>query len=121
MEEPHQNLISLETFMMNHDAEFPVAVMSCNQIEAENQSLAQDIHNFNPTYEDKRLTKPHQPMSRRRQIEIELNMGRGKGQVPEEEGDPNFFVDKYSDSQIQEIISIFRNDFKPPKNLWIEK
>ena len=32
-----------------------------------------------------------------------------------------FFVDKYSDDQIQEIISIFRNDFKPPKNLWIEK
>jgi hypothetical protein len=60
-------------------------------------------------------------MSRRRQIEIELNMGRGKGAVPEEETDPNFFVDKYSDSQIQEIISIFRNDFKPPKNLWIEK
>ena len=33
----------------------------------------------------------------------------------------NFFVDKYADEQIQEIISIFRNDFKPPKNLWIEK
>ena len=32
-----------------------------------------------------------------------------------------FFVDKYTDEQIQEIISIFRNDFKPPKNLWIEK
>ena len=32
-----------------------------------------------------------------------------------------FFVDKYMDEQIQEIISIFRNDFKPPKNLWIEK
>jgi hypothetical protein len=32
-----------------------------------------------------------------------------------------FFVDEYSDDQIQEIISIFRNDFKPPKNLWIEK
>lgn len=32
-----------------------------------------------------------------------------------------FFVDTYSDEQIQEIISIFRNDFKPPKNLWIEK
>jgi len=32
-----------------------------------------------------------------------------------------FFVDEYSDEQIQEIISIFRNDFKPPKNLWIEK
>ena len=33
----------------------------------------------------------------------------------------DFFVDEYSDDQIQEIISIFRNDFKPPKNLWIEK
>lgn len=33
----------------------------------------------------------------------------------------SFFVDEYSDDQIQEIISIFRNDFKPPKNLWIEK
>lgn len=32
-----------------------------------------------------------------------------------------FFVDEYQDEQIQEIISIFRNDFKPPKNLWIEK
>ena len=32
-----------------------------------------------------------------------------------------FFVDEYADDQIQEIISIFRNDFKPPKNLWIEK
>mmetsp|Transcript_1902 Transcript_1902/g.2660 ORF Transcript_1902/g.2660 Transcript_1902/m.2660 type:complete len:298 (+) Transcript_1902:5708-6601(+) len=33
----------------------------------------------------------------------------------------DFFVDTYSDEQIQEIISIFRNDFKPPKSLWIEK
>jgi len=33
----------------------------------------------------------------------------------------DFFVDEYSDDQVQEIISIFRNDFKPPKNLWIEK
>lgn len=33
----------------------------------------------------------------------------------------DFFVDEYSDDQIQEIISIFRNDFKPPKSLWIEK
>jgi len=33
----------------------------------------------------------------------------------------HFFVDDYNDEQIQEIISIFRNDFKPPKNLWIEK
>lgn len=33
----------------------------------------------------------------------------------------HFFVDEYQDDHIQEIISIFRNDFKPPKNLWIEK
>ena len=33
----------------------------------------------------------------------------------------HFFVDTYTDDKIQEIISIFRNDFKPPKNLWIEK
>ena len=39
-----------------------------------------------------------------------------------EHQDPfEFFVDKYQDDQIQEIISIFRNDFKPPKSLWIEK
>lgn len=31
-----------------------------------------------------------------------------------------FYVDEYSDDKIKEIISIFRNDFKPPKNLWIE-
>ena len=31
------------------------------------------------------------------------------------------FIDKYADEQIKEIVSIFRNDFKPPKNLWIEK
>lgn len=42
-------------------------------------------------------------------------------EAPGPEADPNFFVDKYSDDQIQEIVSIFRNDFKPPKNLWIEK
>ena len=32
----------------------------------------------------------------------------------------DFYVDNYSDDKIKEIISIFRNDFKPPKNLWIE-
>jgi len=45
------------------------------------------------------------------------------GDAPEEESKEeefNFFVDGYLDDQIQEIISIFRNDFKPPKNLWIE-
>jgi len=32
-----------------------------------------------------------------------------------------FYVDGYSEEQIREIIGIFKNDFKPPKNLWIEK
>lgn len=41
--------------------------------------------------------------------------------VDNEEEKFEFFVDKYQDDQIQEIISIFRNDFKPPKSLWIEK
>ena len=40
---------------------------------------------------------------------------------PEEADEEYFFIDKYSDDQIKDIISIFRNDFKPPKNLWIEK
>ncbi len=31
-----------------------------------------------------------------------------------------FFVTKYTSAQIKDIISIFRNDFRPPKNLWIE-
>ena len=53
-------------------------------------------------------------MSRRRQLEMEIGM-------PKSAENSNFFVDAYSDDQIQEIISIFRNDFKPPKNLWIEK
>jgi len=34
-------------------------------------------------------------MSRRRQIELELNMGRSK--KDQEELDPNFFVDAYTD------------------------
>jgi hypothetical protein len=60
--------------------------------------LAEFIYEFNPDYEDKRLTRAHQPMSRRRQIELELNMGRSKKEL--EELDPNFFVDAYSDEQI---------------------
>ena len=75
------------------------------------------MHAFNPDYEDTRFIRN---LSRKRQLEIELDMpprrGRGKDQTT-----LNFFVDTYSDEQIQEIISIFRNDFKPPKNLWIEK
>lgn len=36
-------------------------------------------------------------MSRRRQIEIELNMNRGKKGAQDDDMDPNFFVDAYSD------------------------
>jgi len=32
-----------------------------------------------------------------------------------------FYIEKLTDAQLKEIVSIFRNDFKPPKNLWIEK
>ena len=31
-----------------------------------------------------------------------------------------FLIEKYSDEEIKDIISIFKNDFKAPKNLWIE-
>jgi hypothetical protein len=72
------------------------------------------IHEFNPEFEDKRFSGNGQQMSRRRQLEMEIGM-------PKSAENSNFFVDAYSDDQIQEIISIFRNDFKPPKNLWIEK
>lgn len=57
-------------------------------------------------------------MSRRRQLEMEMGMNP---QPKQTQPDTGFFVDQYADDQIQEIISIFRNDFKPPKNLWIEK
>lgn len=59
-------------------------------------------------------------LSRKRQLEIELDMpNRNRRQG--NQTSMNFFVDQYGDEQIGEIISIFRNDFKPPKNLWIEK
>jgi hypothetical protein len=32
-----------------------------------------------------------------------------------------FYVDLYAEEQIKEIVGIFKNDYKPPKNLWIEK
>ena len=55
-------------------------------------------------------------------MEIELGMvSKNKEADGNNDSDPSFFVDQYSDEQIGEIISIFRNDFKPPKNLWIEK
>ena len=44
-----------------------------------------------------------------------------RGRKPNNQTTMSFFVDGYKDDQIAEIISIFRNDFKPPKNLWIEK
>lgn len=58
-------------------------------------------------------------MSRKRQLEAILDISRGRKK--DKEPAVNFFVDEYNDENIQEIISIFRNDFKPPKNLWIEK
>ncbi len=86
-------------------------------IEHENGVLGDKVHKFNPDFEDTRFVKN---LSRKRQLEIELDMG-GRGRKQQKETALNFFVDTYSDEQIQEIISIFRNDFKPPKNLWIEK
>lgn len=50
---------------------------------------------------------------------MELEMIKSK--KTEQKSSVQYFVDSYTDEQIQEIISIFRNDFKPPKNLWIEK
>lgn len=38
--------------------------------------LLQEIHKFNPDYEDKRLTQGNDKMSRRRQIEMELGMNQ---------------------------------------------
>lgn len=45
---------------------------------------------------------------------------QGEEQFSRESYQFEFYVDNYSDDKIKEIISIFRNDFKPPKNLWIE-
>ena len=85
-------------------------------IEQEHLILADKVLAFNPDFEDTRFVKN---LSRRRQMEIELDLpGRGR---KHNQTSLAFFVDTYSDEQIQEIISIFRNDFKPPKNLWIEK
>jgi hypothetical protein len=70
-----------------------------------------------PNFEDQRFQSG--PMTRKRQLELEFDLKRGvKSDAKSNSG---FFVDQYSDEQILEIISIFRNDFKPPKNLWIEK
>lgn len=30
-------------------------------------------------------------------------------------------MDQYNEDQIKEMICIFKNDYKPPKSLWIEK
>lgn len=35
--------------------------------------------------------------------------------------DEYFFVDSYNEEQIKQLIIIFKNDYKPPKSLWIEK
>lgn len=96
---------------------FELQAVSCQIIEQENQILVEKVHAFNPDYEDTRFVRN---LSRKRQLEIELDMP-SRGRRANNQTNLNFFVDTYSDEQIQEIISIFRNDFKPPKNLWIEK
>eukprot|EP00826_Nyctotherus_ovalis_P026310 TRINITY_DN20574_c0_g2_i2.p2 TRINITY_DN20574_c0_g2~~TRINITY_DN20574_c0_g2_i2.p2 ORF type:complete len:101 (-),score=31.03 TRINITY_DN20574_c0_g2_i2:36-338(-) len=54
----------------------------------------------------------------------EEDMGKGMSPVKhfaQEVGSEKVFViEGYSDDEIKEIISIFKNDFKAPKNLWIE-
>ena len=86
-------------------------------IEQEHVILADKVQAFNPDYEDTRLVKN---LSRKRQLEIDLGMPN-RGRKPNNQTTMSFFVDSYNDDSIGEIISIFRNDFKPPKNLWIEK
>jgi hypothetical protein len=85
--------------MLNRQSTFPTDALNSSQIIQMSDVLTQLITDFNPNYEDKRLTgKGAAPMSRRRQIEIELNLnGRGK---EKDEVDPNFFVDAYTDDQI---------------------
>jgi len=39
----------------------------------------------------------------------------------EQKDEQLFYIEKLNNGQIKEIISIFKNDFKPPKNLWLEE
>lgn len=61
-------------------------------IEQENLVLSEKVHAFNPDYEDTRFIRN---LSRKRQLEIELDMPRrGRGN---DKTNLNFFVDTYSD------------------------
>lgn len=83
--------------------------------------LAELVHDHDPDFKDERAVV--KPLTRKEQLQLELKI-TSKNKKPEQPlpaTNKFFFVDKYTDDQIQEIISIFRNDFKPPKNLWIEK
>ena len=73
---------------------------------------------------------PLQPHVSKQKLQSVLKYVKGdqKRYSNQEEDSPeipssfDFYVDFYSDeNKIKEIISIFRNDFKPPKNLWIEQ
>ena len=49
--------------------------ISCHMIDQEHMILAEKVLLANPEYEDIRFTKN---LSRKRQLEIELDMGRGR-------------------------------------------
>ena len=57
-------------------------LLPSSDIVAMSEQLAQMIHEFNPNYEDKRLTQVQQPLSRRRQIEMELNLSSRQKDPP---------------------------------------
>ena len=62
-------------------------------IEQEKIVLAEKVHSFNPEFEDTRFVKN---LSRKRQLEIELDMP-SRGRQKQKESTLNFFVDTYSD------------------------
>jgi len=116
--ETTQDQISFVEFLAGRRVvPFPDSI-TCLQLESDHYVLQELVTQFNPDYEDPRALS--KPMSRKRQLEIELNLSTKQHSKKQDQG-VNFFVDSYTDDQIQEIISIFRNDFKPPKNLWIER
>jgi hypothetical protein len=39
----------------------------------------------------------------------------------EEDGDDLFWVDKCACDEIRDMVSMFRNEYKPPLTLWIER
>jgi len=58
-----------------HELLFSQQAISCQMIEQEHLILADKVHAFNPDFEDTRFVKN---LSRKRQLEIELDMGRGR-------------------------------------------